>query len=267
MDFSSYKNLNPNNRIMYRFLVLISLILIVDSCSKDKDNCQCEPLQTNKKLSKIVHNDNAYVDFFYDSMKRVSEVKIHYADTFSVEEYYYNDQNQIIRREYGDYKDVFTYEDGLLKSSESIYKNNDEWHPKNIFKYNEKNQIEKADVYFNNVQTGYIEYQYDYNGNTTERKEYFTATYSDPAFMVSYFKFTYDNKKNPVFLLNFFPVDLVQKNNPVNTFYYLAIMSSLPPEYESVFTYNEYELPTEELRYYNNRSPETQPEKYTFIYE
>jgi hypothetical protein len=244
---------------MYRFSILISLILITVSCSKDKDNCQCDPLQTNKKLSKIVHNDNAYVDFFYDSLKRVSEVKIHYADTFSLEEYYYNDQNQIIRREFGDYTDVFTYyEDGLLRSSESFYENNVEWRPENVFSYDENYRIIKASVYFNEAPTGYIEYLYDDYGNTTERKEFDTTNYNEK-FLVSHFKFTYDNKKNPVFLLNFFPVDLVQKNNPVYTYYYLAIMSSLPPEYESVFTYNEYGLPIEELRYYKNWSPETQP--------
>ena len=252
---------------MNRWLIIICLMMLAASCDKNKDSCECNPSETHKILSKILYNDLDYIDFTYDSKQRVSEVKLYYADTFSLEKYFYNDQNQIIKREYGEiYEDIYTYENGLLKTSESINKTYDGWHPKDVFIYNDQNRIIKADTYFNNELAGYINYKYDDRGNTTERKEYAYVN-NEQDFLVSYFKFTYDNKKNPVFLLNILPVELIKKNNPVYTYYYLAIMSALPPEYESVFTYDKYGFPTQELRYHKNWPSETQPMKYTYIYE
>ena len=220
----------------------------------------------SKKLHKIKHNDNDYIDFIYDDLKRLSEIKIHFGDTFSLEKYSYNDQNQMIKREYGkNYEDIYSYENGLLKSSESINKINDRWHRKNVFIY-DNNRITKANVYFNEILTGYILYKYDLNGNTIERKEYSYGK-TEPDVPVSHYKFYYDDKKNPVFSLNVFPVDLVQKNNPVYTYYYLVTMSMFPPEYESEFTYDNDGFPVQELRHFKNWPSDAQPEKYTYIYE
>jgi len=60
----------------------------------------------------------------------------------------------------------------------------------------------------------------------------------------------FDDYKNP-YPLNF-PMDIVQKNNIKKYYYYLAIMSYPPPEYESLYEYNSDRLPIKESRTYLN---------------
>lgn len=250
---------------MNRIVPLIILILLFFSCEKDEINygiLSC----TDKKLQKILHNDNLLMEFFYDNLRRLSQVNIYNADTITrIENYIYNNQNQVIERIYGDFNELYDYKNGLLIRKRGFYKNNPDWKPKEVYTYNDKKQIIKADRYFNEEYNGYIEYKYDNKGNTIERREYYKD--NDNSYRLdSEFKFSYDDKTNPLFLLCFYPIDIIQKNNVIYSFHYMAVSSLYPTEYESLYIYDNEGFPTEELRYYKHRNFDSIPDKYSFIY-
>ena len=56
---------------------------------------------------------------------------------------------------------------------------------------------------------------------------------------------------------------MVQHNNIIESYYYLAVMSYPPPQYESTFEYNSTDLPIKETRIYQNGE---NPVLYDYVY-
>ena len=71
--------------------------------------------------------------------------------------------------------------------------------------------------------------------------------------IISQFKYTYDEMINPdpTSVSPFWVIshpDIIQGNNPVYSYYYSAFMSSMPPEYEFTYEYDNTGLPIKAIR-------------------
>ncbi len=65
------------------------------------------------------------------------------------------------------------------------------------FSYDGSNRINKQDLFWNNNETGYIEYQYDSKGNLV--KEMLYEMSGGAAELTASTKYAFDNKQNPYY--------------------------------------------------------------------
>ncbi len=198
-------------------------------------------------LNRVIVDGRLYKEFSYDADAKLIQMNEYYNDSLSNSEtYQYNSDGRLEKRIHDGFVDTFEYnENGLLISYTSYYSRTaKQWNEK--YQYNSSNQIQKGITFYNGEKRGYVEYKYDIHNNTIERKEFEDID----NFLISEQRMQFDDYKNP-YPLNF-PMDIVQKNNIKKYYYYLAIMSYPPPEYESVYEYNSDRLPIKESRTYLN---------------
>lgn len=226
------------------FILIISLICL-SACKKDES---IKPLVTSPKLLVSVMENNLLVtEFKYDSLNRLIQLNNYHADTISYSEnYQYDSDNRLIQRTFTGFVETYEFAgDGKLMISKKHYNaTGKEW--KIEYQY-DKGRINKGITFYDGSQTGYIVFKYDSDGNTIERTEYSNSP-DLKGFKVEQFKIEYDTKINPVKNLSLFPADIVQNNNPTYFYHYLAVMSSLPPEYHSTYDYDTIGIPTKEYR-------------------
>ena len=233
-------------------LLLISSLLLIVACENNDPN---DSFISSPKLLVEIREDNHLIsEFIYDSQNRLIQLNNYHSDTISYSEIYqYDSQNRMVSRTFDGFIETYDYSnDGKLKSTLKYYELTDkEWRIE--YQY-DNGRICKGITFFNDSESGYIEYKYDSNGNTIERTEY--PNWSEQQdFIDSQFKLTYDNKINPIANLSIYPIDIVQKNNPTYYYHYMPIMSTYPPEYYSTYDYDttglpikEYRVPTREYR-------------------
>jgi hypothetical protein len=217
------------------------------SCEKDPAEQNRHILNDDILLISVQQNHTKYLEFKYDSLNRLVHSDRYYDDTtFSRTTYGYDSKNRLSSRNYDGYIETFEYNaDGLLKSLTKIYPfTNKVW--KRMFIY-ENGKIAKAEIYFNDVQTGHATYKYDVRGNTVEVLEHEMNT-GNEEFLMIHQKFTYDNSFNPLYHIGFTSVELTQQNNPEYVYYSYALMCRGPIEYEAAFEYDKNDLPLKELR-------------------
>jgi hypothetical protein len=236
------------------FLVIIICSFLVISCYHDSiQPASFEQSSKNyvvngyKQLKEIRENGKISFEFIYDTENKLVKLNKYYADSiFSSESYVYQN-NFLVKRIHDGFIDTYIYnKEGLLTSKESLYQKTDK-HWKEIYQYNTSNQILKAITYYNGNEDGYIEYNYNSKGNTTERKQY-SKSEKGSNFLLSEIRLGYDNKINPVKNLYIFPIEMVLNGNVSSFYSYLATMSSYPPEYTSSFEYDADGYPVKEQR-------------------
>jgi YD repeat-containing protein len=227
----------------YQILFLLFVFSFV-ACNKTSDFIT--PTNDGKLLlNKIMVDGELYKEFFYDGNEKMIKMNEYYNDSLiNSETYQYNSDGKLIKRIHDGFVASYDYnENGLLISYTNYYsKTNHKW--KEEYQYNSSDLIQNGLTFFNDEKRGYIEYKYDIKNNTIERKEFENVD----NFLVSEYRLQFDDYKNPC-LLNF-PLDVIQKNNIKKYYYYLAVMSYPPPEYESIYEYNSNGLPVTENRTY-----------------
>jgi len=241
----------------YAFFLSLLFILFL-SCNRNLDTPVNSNPDTALLLSKVFADGMLVNEYLYDSNNNLIELKTFREDSLiQTESYVYNDDNRLSNRYHDGFIDTYSYnKEGLLIGLSSYYEATDKtW--EETYTYDSQKKIEVGKKYFNGEKIGSISYKYDKNGNTIERKEY----YNSSEFLASEYRFSFDSKISP-FAPNF-PLDMVQHNNIIEYYYYQAIMSYPPPQYESTFEYNSEDLPIKETRMYQNRG---NPVIYEYIY-
>jgi hypothetical protein len=244
------------------FLVIIICSCLLLSCNHESIQLASLELSSKnymangyKQLKEIRENGKISFEFIYDTENKLVKLNKYYADTISLSECYEYQNDLLTKRIHSGFIDTYFYNKyDLMTSKESYYPKTDK-HWNEIYQYNNSNQIIKAITYYNANEDGYIDYKYDSKGNVTERKQY-SKSKKGSNFLLSEMRLNYDNKVNPLKNLVIFPIEMIQKNNVSSYYYYLAIMSSYPPEYTSSFEYDPEGYPIKEHRTYSsNRGP------------
>jgi len=240
----------------YKLLFLLLLFSFV-ACKKSSDTVTSKN-EEKQLLEKILVDSKLYKEFIYDENSKLVEMNEYYNDSvFNSETYQYNENGWLEKRTYNGYVDFYEYnENGLLMSYTNSYTKAN-YHRKTEYQYNSSDFIQKGTLYFNGEKWGYVEYKYDYKNNTIERKEF----EDQDNFLSTEIRVEFDDYKNP-YPLNL-PLDMIQKNNIKKSYNYSAVMSALPPEYESSFEYNSNRYPTKETRTYAVRGTKTYEYLYT----
>ena len=226
------------------FWIPLAGLAILIACEKD-ETMDVWP-KPSKLLITIRENNRVITEFQYDDQERLIQINNYPADTIVEREFYqYDEENRLARRVFNGGIETYAYNpDGKLKT---VHLNFDPSAPVRTTSYQYRgDRIIRGIIHYGGTFTGYIEYHYDLNGNTIRRVEYYDEM------MMSEYRLAYDNKINPVRNLSKFPVDMVQKNNPTCSYYYIAFMSFLPPEYCTEYAYDSAELPV--LAYAGSRT-------------
>jgi hypothetical protein len=225
--------------ILFCYICLISF----PACEKKDENGK---VYQDTKLLVAIKEDNRLVrEYIYDSLNCLICINNYRADTIFASEYYkYDADHRMIKRSYGVFVETYAYDpDGKLKSTLLYYPANEKtW--KVLYQY-DGDRINQGTMFYNDTETGYIEFTYDVNGNTSERNEYHPQEVSS---YYSQYRMEYDDKINPVKNPDQFPADMVMKNNTTHYYYYHAAMSTPPPEYNSTYDYDSAGYPVREYR-------------------
>jgi hypothetical protein len=234
---------------------MIACMMILSSCSKDDFQYSFEA--PSRLLVSIWENGQMVTQFRYDSLNRLIQADMYLSDdaVYRSQYFEYNSENRLIRLSNGEYTENYEYNrSGSLgkmilhfKSARDGY----EWDQKTLFQYS-RGRISKGIIFSREgVESGNIYYKYDSRGNTTERTEYSGS--STKSMIMSQFKYSYDDMINadPTSVSPFWGIshpDIIRGNNPVYSYYYSAYMSSLPPEYEFSYEYDNSGLPIKVVR-------------------
>lgn len=235
-------------------IIFISLIVF---CGCEKANIDYQFTPAPKLLISIQEKDHFDLSFRYDNLNRLIVInKVYYFvdDTLWEGEYLnYNSKNQLISKTYSEYTENFEYNrNGSLRSKALHFKSAKdgyEWEQVTQYKYSQGRIYTGTKYSSDGNEISHYTYNYDQKGNTTERTEYA----GNNEMIMSQLKITYDDKINPG-IISYSTVwgesnmDIVQGNNPTSFYYYNAIMSSFPPEYEITYEYDKDGLPLKEYR-------------------
>jgi hypothetical protein len=236
-------------------LLLIASILVLSSCSKDDFQYSFET--PSRLLVSIRENGQLVTQFRYDNLNRLIQADRYLSDDQGIKSQYfeYDSENRLVKLSNGDYTEMYEYNgNGSLVKMNLHFKSeidSYEWDQITTFQYS-RGRISKGIIFSReDLETGSIYYKYDSRGNTTERTEYSGS--SKKSLIISQFKYTYDEMINPdltsvsPFRAISYP-DIIQGNNPVYSYYYSAFMSSMPPEYEFTYDYDDTGLPIKGIR-------------------
>jgi hypothetical protein len=197
----------------------VLFVLIFVSCKKE-ELANVENSQV-MFLSNILVDDQSYYQYAYNDSNLVSEESSKFDFTIN----HYNDKNQLVSSDYywnntilnSDVKMIeTTLSQGQLITSANgtkggtfkyEYDNNNKLtkvtctRPSagseySVFSYDENSRIDKQDIYWNNVLTGYVEYQYDGRGNLI-REILYDVSASGVAELGTATQYIFDNKQNP----------------------------------------------------------------------
>jgi len=227
---------------MKSLIVLLSFFLVF-SCNKDSKSLLNAPEIEHPFLLNKVYADSQLVEeFIYNENNQVVMFKKFYNDSCISTEYYKFDSNgNLIERKYNGFIENYYYDEyGRLIILLNFYaKTNKRWKTK--YNYNNSQRIQEGRTFFNDNLTGYINYQYDDIGNTIEKNVFQidnTLSYEC--------KLKFDTYSNP-YPINF-PLDVAKNGNVLKSYEYNIVMSSFPPEFQSSFEYDSYGLPIKEIR-------------------
>ena len=234
---------------------MIVCMLVLSSCSKDDFQYSFET--PSRLLISIRENGQLVTEFRYDSLNRLIQADryLSYEPGFRSQYFEYDSESRLIKLSNGDYTENYEYNrsGSLVKMILHFRSAGDgyEWDQVTEYQYS-RGRISKGIMYSREgFETGSIYYKYDSKGNTIERTEYFSS--SKKSMVISQFKYTYDEMINPdptsvsPFMVISHP-DIIQGNNPVYSYYYSAYMSSMPPEYEFTYEYDDTGLPVKGVR-------------------
>ena len=238
--------LNKGGKLIMKKYQALFLLFVFSFVACNKTSDSITPTNDGRLLlNKIIVDSKLYKEFFYDEDAKMIKMNEYYNDSLiNSETYHYNSDGKLIERIHDGFVATYEYSEGGLLISYTDYYRKTNYKLKEEYQYNSSDLIQNGLTFFNDEKRGYIEYKYDIKNNTIERKEFEDVD----NFLVSEYRLQFDDYKNPC-LLNF-PLDVIQKNNIKKYYYYLAVMSYPPPEYESVFEYNSYDLPVKESRTY-----------------
>jgi hypothetical protein len=203
--------------------ICLLLCAMFFSCKKDDLS---EVGSSNKyvpKLSKILVNNESSVEFQYNDSNMVKAEK----SKFDYTAHHYNSAGQLISSDIYGNDDVLsndnsvyqtamsqttwvspsngikcgdiTYEynsDGLLVKAVSN-RPQSQFSEFSEFSYDSDKRVIKQTLYWENVASGYVDYQYDSKGNLTSEMLY-NITADGSAELISNLKYTYDNEPNPL---------------------------------------------------------------------
>jgi hypothetical protein len=235
---------------------LISGMMILSTCKKDDFQYSFET--PSKLLVSIKEDGQLVTEFKYDSLNRVIQADRYLPGVPSVisQFFEYDSNRRLICKTSGEYTENYEYNSsGSLgaiilhfMSSGDGY----EWEQRTEFQYS-KGRISKGVILSRDgVESGYFYYKYDSRGNTIERTEYsVSADYK--GLIISQCKFNYDENinPNPISVSPFWGLsqsDIIQGNNPTYSYYYSITMSSLPPQFQYSYDYDDEGLPLKEYR-------------------
>lgn len=236
------------------FLLTVCM-LVLSSCSKDDFQYSFEA--PSRLLVSIRENGQLVTEFRYDSLNRLIEADryLSYEQGFRSQYFEYDSENRLIRLSHGEYIENYEYNSNgsLLKMILHFRSERDgyEWEEVTEFQYS-RGRISKGIRYSREGnEAGNIYYKYDSRGNTTERTEYSGS--SKNSMIMSQFKYSYDEMINPdptsaSPFRGSSHADIIQVNNPVYSYYFNAFMSSMPPEYEFTYEYDNTGLPVKAIR-------------------
>jgi hypothetical protein len=206
---------------MKSILISLSVLLTVIFYSCKKEEVPVEGESKLMFLSQVFMDDQMYGQYVYNDSNLVSEESSKIDFTM----HHYNTKNQLVSSDYywnnailssdvtmiettlsegnminaasGSKGAVIKYEyngSGLLtKATYSRPAGGSEY---STFSYDENNRIEKQDLYWNNSETGYIEYSYDGKGNLIKEILYDLSA-AGGAEIISTTQYVFDNKQNP----------------------------------------------------------------------
>jgi hypothetical protein len=197
--------------------VFILFVLVFYSCKKDELT-----VTGNTEvmfLSDVLMDDQPYYQYEYNDSDLVSTESSKYDYTVN----HYNSKNQLVSSDYywnsailkSDAKMIETAlsESEMINSSNGSkggsikYEYTDDQLTKatyarpsggseySSFSYDANNRINKQELFWNNNETGYIEYQYDGKGNLVKEMLY-EMSGGDPV-LATITKYGFDNKQNP----------------------------------------------------------------------
>jgi hypothetical protein len=212
----------------------VLFVLLILSCKKEElTNVENSQVMF---LSNLLVDDQSYFQYTYNDSNLVSEESSKFDFTIN----HYNDKNQLVSSDYywnntilnsnakmieatlsqgqminsanGTKGGTFRYEydnnNNLTKVTCTRPSSGSEY---SVFSYNEDNRIDKQDIYWNNVLTGYIEYQYDGRGNLITEILYdvsATGVAESPATT----RYIFDNKQNPYRSFKSLPIPGIYTN-------------------------------------------------------
>jgi len=202
-------------------IVFLSVLLVVIFLSCKKDELSVAENSEVMFLSNVLIDEQPYYQYVYNDSNLVSEE----SSKFDFKMHHYNAKNQLVSSDYywnntipnsdvkmiettlsqGDFitsgngskgatiKYEYDSNDQLTKATYSRPSGGSEY---SAFSYDENNRIDKQELYWNNIQTGYIEYLYDGRGNLI--KEILNdLPESGVAILSTTTQYVFDNKQNP----------------------------------------------------------------------
>lgn len=209
---------------MKRKIISLCILFVVIFLSCKKDELFVDGNYEVMYLSDVLLDDQTYYRYVYNDSNLVSEE----SSKVDFMMHHYNDKNQLISSDYywnnailnSDVKLIETTlsQSALITSANGIkggtikYEYNDDQLNKatysrpsgvseySTFNYDANNRIERQDLFYNNIATGYIEYRYDGRGNLIKELLYeLSATGATELSTTT--KYVFDNKQNPFYSL------------------------------------------------------------------
>jgi hypothetical protein len=213
-----FKKIKAMKLKMISFSVLFVVIFL--SCKKEKLS-----VTGNTEvmfLSNVMMNDQPYYQYVYNDSNLVSEE----SNKFEFTMHHYNAKNQLVSSDYywnnailstdvkmiettlsqsdlitsvngskgGTIKYDYNSENQLTKATYSRPTSTGSEY--SVFSYDESNRIDRQDLYWNNIATGYVEYSYDSKGNLIKEILYDKPS-SGVAELSTTTQYVFDNKQNP----------------------------------------------------------------------
>lgn len=225
--------------------ISLSVLLVVIFLSCKKEEMSVVGNSEVMILSHVLMDDQPYYQYAYNDSSLVSEE----SSKFDFTLHHYNAKNQLVSSDYywnstilksdvkmietalsegdlitpstgskgGNIKYDYDGSGGLTKATFSRPSGATEY---STFSYDENNRVNRQDLYWNNSETGYIEYTYDSKGNLIKEILYdFSA--SGVAQLSSTTKNVFDGKQNPYrsFRSMIIPGIYTNRNNIIKEIY------------------------------------------------
>jgi len=212
----------------------VLFVLIFLSCKKEElTNVDSSQVMY---LSNLLMDDQSYYQYTYNDSNLVSEESSKFDFTIN----HYNDKNQLVSSDYywnntilssdvkmiqtalsqgqfitsangtkgGTFKYEYDNNNNLTKVTCTRPSAGSEY---SVFSYDENKRIGKQDIYWNNVLTGYIEYQYDGRGNLIKEILYDMSA-TGVAEHGTTTQYIFDDKQNPYKSFKSLPIPGIYTN-------------------------------------------------------
>ncbi len=209
-------------KIMKMKTIALCILILIAVVSCQKEEMSTPVTNQVMLLSSVVLDGQPYYQYQYNDSGLVSDE----SGKFDYRKNHYNEKNQLVSSDYYWNKtilatDIKTIETSLSQGSFITSANGNKGgsinyeydsdgllskatfsHPEagsseySEFTYDELNRVASQLLYWNNVETGYIDYSYDIKGNLTKEVLY-NLSASGAATVSTTTTYSYDNKVNP----------------------------------------------------------------------